>query len=394
MDKIETGEEKTSSTTVGLLGEYLKQKRIDKNFSLEKMSQKTKISLNILKSLESNDYEHLPSAAYIKGFVRSYVKVLGLPIEEAINKMEYTYLNVLGKPFPALNHTKLLGPQAASNTQDGTPSPHEIIESGDSIVKNTKSILPVVIFAAVIVLFAGGYKMISTVVETEARRQKEKVLGPKIESSSALVKNDTPKSEVINTKAETPEAATEATAQATAEATTPEPVVSSAEPEFVRNFPTVDFKRIRSKLFSVITDAPDNNDETLLPTAIKNSMNPGLQNVYIKAVDGNTWLSYKIDNNPIESVIVKKGNDLFLQGSEIRLFLGNVNVTKIFYNNYLIDTPTNSGVKSLIFPEESNPKYQLPLFPKANDDILYTSEEYQKRMKLEEEELQKRKAAP
>jgi hypothetical protein len=138
-------------------------------------------------------------------------------------------------------------------------------------------------------------------------------------------------------------------------------------------------------------DAPENSDETLLPKQIKDSMNSDLQNLYIRAVEGNTWLSYKIDNNPIESVIINKGNDLLLQGTEIRIFLGNVNVTRIFYNNYLIETPTKSGVKSLVFPEESNPKYQLPLFPKAKDDILYTAEEYIKRMQMEEDELEKRK---
>jgi hypothetical protein len=120
-------------------------------------------------------------------------------------------------------------------------------------------------------------------------------------------------------------------------------------------------------------------------------MNSSLQNVYIRAVEGNTWISYKIDNNPIASVIVSQGNDLFLQGNEIRLFLGNVNVTRIFYNNYLLETPTKSGVKSLIFPEESNDKFLMPLFPKAKDDILYTAEEYAKRMKMEEDELAKRK---
>lgn len=119
-------------------------------------------------------------------------------------------------------------------------------------------------------------------------------------------------------------------------------------------------------------------------------MNPELQNVYVAAVEGNTWLSYKIDNKPIESHIISQGGSLFLQGEVIRVFLGNVNVTRIFYNNYLIDTPSKSGVKSLVFPEESNSNYSLPLFPKANDDILYTSEEYMKRMKLEEEELEKK----
>jgi len=129
---------------------------------------------------------------------------------------------------------------------------------------------------------------------------------------------------------------------------------------------------------------------SLLPDQIKNSTNPELQNIYIKAVSGNTWLSYKIDDKPIESVIINKDSDLFIQGGEIRIFLGNVNVTKIFYNNSLIETPTKSGVKSLIFPSESNEKFLMPLFPKAKDDVLYTAEDYMKRMKVEEEELARR----
>ena len=32
----------------------------------------------------------------------------------------------------------------------------------------------------------------------------------------------------------------------------------------------------------------------------------------------------------------------------------------------------------------------MPLFPKAKDDILYSAEDYIKRMNLEEEELKKR----
>jgi len=395
MDKQETNDVGSNNAGMGLLGDYLKQKRIDKNYTLEKLSQKTKISVNILKSLEANDYDHLPSAAYIKGFVTSYVKVLGIPLDEAINKMEYTYLNILGKPFPALNHTKTMATptQVMASTSpktEDTPTPHDVIESGDSIIESTKSILPILIFGAIILLFVGGYKLISSVVESEVNGAKEKDLGPKIESSSALVKQpvkpEEPKKEETTTAAQ----ATNTTAT-TAATTEPPKEEVKAEQELPRSFPTVEFKKVRGKLFSVKTDAPENQDETILPKQIKDSMNSDLQNIYIRATEGNTWLSYKIDNNPIESVIISKGNDLFLQGSEIRIFLGNVNVTKIFYNNYLIETPTKSGVKSLIFPEESNSKYQMPLFPKAKDDILYTAEDYIKRMKLEEDEMAKRK---
>lgn len=393
MEKQEMNQGNSSNSNMGLLGEYLKQKRVDKNYTLEKLSQKTKISVNILKSLETNDFDHLPSAAYIKGFVQSYVKVLGIPQDEAINKMEYTYLNVLGKPFPALNHTKLMTtpssahPVIGKSPNEETPTPHEVIESGDSIIDNTKSILPIIIFGVVVLLFVGGYKLISSVVESEVSDHQEKDLGPKIESSSALVKQ--PEKAPEQPKAE-PTAAT-TTTEATAAATEEKKEEVKPVQDLPRNFPTMEFKKVRGKLFSVKTDAPENEDTAILPQQIKDSMNSEMQNIYIRAVAGNTWLSYKIDNNPIESVIINQGSDLFLQGAEIRIFLGNLNVTKIFYNNYLLEAPTKTGVKSLIFPEESNAKFQLPLFPKAKDDILYTAEDYIKRMKLEEEELEKRK---
>ena len=379
----------SNNSNISLLGDYLKQKRIDKNYSLEKLSQKTKISVNILKGLEANDFEHLPSAAYIKGFVVNYVKILGIPQDEAITKMEYTYLNVLGKPFPALNHTKSMSLDTqAKKDEIETPSPHEIITNSDSIIKNTKSMLPLVIFGVVILIFVGGYKIISTVVENETNGQKEKDLGPKIESSSSLI------NEPVVAKPVVVEEKTTQTEPEKSVKEEPKEVVkveTKPEPSFERNFPPVDFRKVGGRLFTVKTDAAENDDRNLLPQPIKDSMNAELQNVYVRAVDGNTWLSYKIDNNPIESVIITQDKDLFLQGNEIRMFLGNVNVTKIFYNNYLIDAPTKTGVKSLIFPEESNSKFQLPLFPKAKDDIFYTSEEYTKRMNLEEEEIQKRK---
>lgn len=401
MDKQESNDTGANASNVGLLGEYLKQKRIDKNYTLEKLSQKTKISVNILKSLEANDYDHLPSAAYIKGFVTSYVKVLGIPLDEAITKMEYTYLNILGKPFPALNHTKLMvtptpAMPSTKNSDEEAPTPHDVIESGDSIIENTKSILPIIIFGVVILLFIGGYKLISSVVESEVGSQKTKDHGPKIELSSALVKQpikEEPKKVETPASADQAQQPTNTTAPTTEDKDIEKTEEAKPAPEFVRNFPTLEFKKVRGKLFNVKTDAPENSDETILPKPIKDSLNSEVQNIYIKAIDGNTWLSYKIDNNPIESVIINKGADLFLQGAEVRIFLGNVNVTKIFYNNYLIETPTKSGVKSLVFPEESNEKYQLPLFPKAKDDILYTAEDYIKRMKLEEEELAKRKSA-
>jgi cytoskeletal protein RodZ len=390
---IEQSDSNSSSSpeaSVQLLGDFLREKRMAKNFTLEKISQKTKINLNILRAIEANDYQNLPSAAYIKGFVTSYSKTLGLDQAEVHSKMEYTYYRVLGKAFPALNHTHNF---KAQETTSGTTenkevqeAPHKVIENSKNVLESTKSFLPIAIFAGVVVAFIGGYQLISTVIQNEVEASKQQDLGPTFEPSSALLKDKQVPAKVEEAP-KTDAAATEKTEEKKEE------VVVEAKPEVPRNFPVVEFRKIRSRLFSVVTDAPENDNEEILPPTIKKSMNPELQNIYIRATEGSTWLSFKVDEKPIESVIIEKGKDLFIQGSEVRIFLGNVRVTKIFYNNMLIDADSKTGVKSLVFPEASNAKFMLPLFPKAKDDILYTHEEYMKRMKLEDEQITKQQAA-
>jgi hypothetical protein len=44
MEKIENSSQQSAPLSVELLGEFLKNKRIEKGYTLEKMSQKTKIS--------------------------------------------------------------------------------------------------------------------------------------------------------------------------------------------------------------------------------------------------------------------------------------------------------------------------------------------------------------
>jgi hypothetical protein len=48
------------------------------------MQDRTKISLEYIRSIESNRFERLPQAVYVKGFIRSYLRYLGVKDEEAI----------------------------------------------------------------------------------------------------------------------------------------------------------------------------------------------------------------------------------------------------------------------------------------------------------------------
>lgn len=371
---------------VVLIGECLRLRREETKMSLEKVSQKTKISLNILRALEANDFESLPSPAYVKGFVLSYARVVGLSPSDIITKLEYTYLTVTGRPFPALNHTKNMMGHSVPNEKIPAPSANEPVATPSAVLADEQTsrerrrvIVPSLVFVGVALVFIGLYQLVTRTIENETSAKTQKPSGPTFVPSSELIEMNKP---VVSAEVKSEEKPAAAVVEEQKKEEKPVEVK-----EVRRNFPTKDFRKVTVKLFSVIPDAPEASDPAILPENFRSAVNRDLENIYVHAVDGNTWLSYKVDNQPIVSIVLEKGKDVFMQGKEILIFLGNVKVTRVFYQNRLIDPPTKTGFKSLIFPESANSKHVLPLFPKASDDILYTAEEYQRRMKIEEEEL-------
>ena len=67
------------------LGEFLKIERESRNISLEEISNKTRISVKILKAIESDDKEALPGDVFVKGFLRSYAQYLDIDEKEVLS---------------------------------------------------------------------------------------------------------------------------------------------------------------------------------------------------------------------------------------------------------------------------------------------------------------------
>ncbi|MFQ5605543.1 MAG: helix-turn-helix domain-containing protein [bacterium] len=67
------------------LGEKLKQKRISLNKSHEQIHEQTRITVEHLEYLESNDFTFLPET-YVKSYLKSYATALGLDADEILNE--------------------------------------------------------------------------------------------------------------------------------------------------------------------------------------------------------------------------------------------------------------------------------------------------------------------
>lgn len=69
-------------------GAYLKGLREEKGKTLEDIAESTKIAVSNLEFLESDRFDLLPPRVFVKGFIRSYVRELGLNPEEAMRRFD------------------------------------------------------------------------------------------------------------------------------------------------------------------------------------------------------------------------------------------------------------------------------------------------------------------
>jgi cytoskeletal protein RodZ len=73
---------------MGSIGEFFKHVRETKRLTMDEVAMKTRIHPEFLKALEEENFAKLPDQVFVKGFVRSYARSLGLDEEEAIRRFD------------------------------------------------------------------------------------------------------------------------------------------------------------------------------------------------------------------------------------------------------------------------------------------------------------------
>lgn len=115
------------------VGQILKETREAKLYTLDIIEKHTKIRKELLAALEADDYEKLPPATFIQGFIKNYGNFLGLSSEKL--------LAIFRRDFEAKRH------------------PPQVLESFTNPLKTTFRITPSRIIGAtitlIIILFFG-----------------------------------------------------------------------------------------------------------------------------------------------------------------------------------------------------------------------------------------------
>lgn len=81
---------------MGSLGERLKQERERQGISLDEIALSTKITTRMLRAIEDEHFEQLPGGIFNKGFIRAYVRHLGLDEDQAVS--DYMALSNQAEP--------------------------------------------------------------------------------------------------------------------------------------------------------------------------------------------------------------------------------------------------------------------------------------------------------
>lgn len=75
-------------TSMASFGENLRREREMRGVTLEEISTATKITVRSLQALEADDFSKLPGGIFTRGFIRSYLKYLGLDEEAAMAEFQ------------------------------------------------------------------------------------------------------------------------------------------------------------------------------------------------------------------------------------------------------------------------------------------------------------------
>ena len=69
-------------------GTFLREERERRQISLAELSQSTKLSVSSLKLMEAGNLDDLPPDVFVRGFIRSYAKTLGISSNEPLSMLD------------------------------------------------------------------------------------------------------------------------------------------------------------------------------------------------------------------------------------------------------------------------------------------------------------------
>ena len=112
-----------AGSPVGSFGQKFRTERERRGFTLDDVSNVTKINARMLKAIEDEHFDLLPGGVFNKGFVRAYAKHLGFNDEESISEYLVALRQAQVQAQTAVWQTDAASPLRAAPTPPSPPAP-------------------------------------------------------------------------------------------------------------------------------------------------------------------------------------------------------------------------------------------------------------------------------
>lgn len=321
------------------LGELLRLEREKRGFTIEQVASSTKIGIRILHALEADHFSDLPAKPFIRGFINSYCRFIGIDSREVLSNYDaFIDEKVLDRPNRDGGHSGY-----AFEKKDGQ--------------QQSRTFLTIAICSFIVM---GGVAMLifkpSLHGHKKSHLEKLRLANPSIPLTVPLL-NSTPTSVpslAVNTELPVPQTAASLLAIGSI---TPLGVASLSP---VAATPSVAPSPLPSPSHSSSTTA-------LLQHDPADPLDSGLplkggeiRHKVVFNIERDVWVRYQVDDRPVRKFVIRKGKALVLRAkTTIRLQVSDPQAILFNYNNkgYKLLAEEQKATKrggnfTLFFPQE------------------------------------------
>lgn len=291
------------------LGEFLRQEREKRGVTIEQVASSTKIGVKTLHSLEEDNYKELPAEPFVRGFVASYIRFIGLDPKEVLTQYN-EFISQKTKDRPGRHH--------------GTVGYVFEKRDGEQTRLGLWIIMTVLVLAGGVVMFffkpAIKNRREHQIGKMRAAHMTSPSPSPSISSSGVIVA---------------------ATKESVAPSPVPEPSLESM-PFVLPKTPTPLLPpELQTKQPAPDADGKENvKAESSKEVEKLDTLNSGVNltaehikhRVVIRAVK-DQWVRYKIDGRPLTRIILRAGRILVLRAETVaRIQVSNPDGAMLEYN--------------------------------------------------------------
>lgn len=185
-----------------LPGESLRLERERQDMTMREAADKLHMSVSYVKALETDDYERLPEATFVKGYIRNYANLLKLPPADLL------------KTYVAMNQAKSADPIVAKEPAAAT--------------RSKRSLLLVLALIVILLVVAGGYFLSQRLAKDTSQTDTEQTLMQQQSPGDVVINESDP---TANAMPEKEQASIDAIAEAPEQATSDEVVSTKTAPK-------------------------------------------------------------------------------------------------------------------------------------------------------------------